>query len=254
MCPILLLKIILGLFPQQEGGTDAFQRPLNVTPIPPVTRDELLEICSRIGDSKAPGLDGIPNKALKLAVKSRPDMFAELFETCMSEGIFPAPWKRQKLVLLPKAGKPPGEPSSYRPICLLDTMGKMLERAIYNRLLPVVESQGGLSDRQYGFRKARSTIDAIKMVTGLAENAIHGRGCTIKYCVVVTLDVRNAFNSTNWNLIRKSLATIGVPTYLAAIIDSYLKERTLWYDTDDGPKEYVVSAGVPQGSVLGPLL
>ena len=92
------------------------------------------------------------------------------------------------------------------------------------------------------------------MVADLAENAIHGRDCTSKYCVVVTLDVRNAFNSANWNLIRKSLATIGVPTYLAAIIDSYLQERTLWYNTDDGPKKYVGSAGVPQGAVLGPIL
>ncbi|CAD7085026.1 unnamed protein product [Hermetia illucens] len=122
----------------------------------------------------------------------------------------------------------------------------MLERVIYNRLLPVVESQGGLSDRQYGFRKARSTIDAIKLVTDLAEDAIHGKGSTSKYCVVVILDVKNAFNSANWNLIRKSLAKVGIPAYLAAIVNSYL--------TDDGPQEYVVSAGVPQGSVLGPLL
>ncbi|CAD7080109.1 unnamed protein product [Hermetia illucens] len=204
--------------------------------------------------NKAPDLDGVPNKALKLAVKSRPDMFAELFEACMSEGIFPAVWKRLKLVLLPKLGKPPGEPSSYRPICLLDTVGKVLERVIYNRLLPVVESQGGLSDRQYRFRKARSTIDAIKLVTGLAEDAIHRKGSSSKYCVVVTLDVKNAFNSANWNLIRKSLAKVGIPAYLAAIVDSHLTERRLWYDTDDGSQEYVVSAGVPQDSVLGPLL
>ncbi|CAD7085027.1 unnamed protein product [Hermetia illucens] len=87
-CPTLLLKIIQGLFPQQEESTDIFQTPLNVPAIPPVTRDELLEICGRIGDNKAPGLDGVPNKALKLAVKSKPDMFAELFEACMSEEYF----------------------------------------------------------------------------------------------------------------------------------------------------------------------
>ncbi|CAD7080141.1 unnamed protein product [Hermetia illucens] len=233
---------------RQEESTDTFQPPLNLAAIPLL--DELLDICGRIGDNKAPGLHGVPNKALKLAVKSRPDMFTELFEACMSEGIFPVAWKRQKLVLLPKPGKPPGEPSSYRPICLLDTVGKMLERVIYNRLLPVVESQGGLSDRQYRFRKARSTIDAIKLVTGLAEDAIHGKGSTSKYCVVVTLDVKNAFNSTTW----KSLAKVGIPAYLAAIVDSYLTERRFWYDTDDGPQEHVVSAGVLQGSVLGPLL
>ncbi|CAD7081762.1 unnamed protein product [Hermetia illucens] len=210
-----------GIFLQQEESTDTFQPPPNETAIPPVTRDELLEICGRIGDNKAPGLDEVPNKGPKLAVKSRPDMFAKLFEVCMSEGIFAAAWKRQKLILLPKPGKNPGEPSSYRPICLLDTVKKMLERVIYNRLLPVVESQGGLSDRQYGFRKTRSTIDAIKLVTGLAENAIHGKGDTSKYCVVVTLDVKNAFNSANWNLIRKSLAKVGIPDYFAAIVGSY---------------------------------
>ncbi|CAD7085180.1 unnamed protein product [Hermetia illucens] len=107
-------------------------------------------------------------------------MFADSFEACMTEKIFPAAWK---------PGKPPGEPYSYRPICLL--VGKMLKRVIYNRLLPVAERQDGLSDQQYGFRKARSTIDAIKLVTGLAEDAMHGKGSTSKYCVVVTLDVKN---------------------------------------------------------------
>ncbi|CAD7084849.1 unnamed protein product [Hermetia illucens] len=92
------------------------------------------------------------------------------------------------------------------------------------------------------------------MVIGLAANAIHEKDCTSKFCLVVTLGVRDAFNSGNWNPIRKSLATITVPTYLAAIIDSYLHEPSLWYNTDDGPKKYVVSAGIPQNSVLGPLL
>ena len=101
-------------------------------------------------------------------------------------------------MLLPKSG----EPLSYMPICLLDTMGRMLERIIYNRLLPAVESLRGLSDRKFGFRTARST-DAIKLVSELAENAMHARGGTSKYC---------AFNSASWNLIRRSLAEIGVPS------------------------------------------
>ncbi|CAD7084818.1 unnamed protein product [Hermetia illucens] len=92
------------------------------------------------------------------------------------------------------------------------------------------------------------------MVTGLIEHAIHGKGSTSKYCVVVTLDVRNAFNSVNWHLIRESLAKIGIPAFLAAIVNSCLQERRLWYDTDDGLQEYAISAGVPQGSVLSLLL
>lgn len=70
-----------------------------MTAISRVTTDELLEICSRTGDSIIPCLDCIPNKGLKLAVKSNPDMFAEMFEVYK----FPVTWERQKLVLLPKA-------------------------------------------------------------------------------------------------------------------------------------------------------
>ena len=251
-CPRLLLQIIATLFPQQEQDEREPQLAAqqDVFSIPDVTEEELWEICRRIGDSKAPGLDGIPNRALKVAVKARPRWFASTFESCMAEGVFPAQWKRQKLVLLPKPRKPPGVPSSYRPICLLDTMGKMLERVIYNRLLPFIELAGGLSERQYGFRRARSTVDAVAKVVELARNAMAMGKC----CALVTLDVKNAFNSANWGWIKGALAKLGVPSYLARLIESYFSDRLLWYETDDGPKEYIVTAGVPQGSVLGPLL
>lgn len=85
MCPTLLLEIIRRLFPQQERSADAFRRTLGVVAIPAVNTDELLEIRSRISGNKVPGLNGIPNRALKLVVKSKPDMFAELLETCMYE-------------------------------------------------------------------------------------------------------------------------------------------------------------------------
>ena len=249
-CPRLLKQIVTTLFPHHENRGRQIFVQLNDGIIPPVTVEELREICGRFGDNKAPGLDGIPNRALKLAVKTRPDLFANTFEACLKEGIFPAQWKKQKLVLLPKPGKQPGNPASYRPICLLDTMGKMMERVIYNRLLPIVEASNGLSERQFGFRRAHSTVDAIGMVVNLAKGALISGGC----CAVVALDVKNAFNSANWNRIKGALADIGVPGYLANLVENYLSERTLWYGTDEGPKEYIVTAGVPQGSVLGPLL
>ncbi|CAD7076711.1 unnamed protein product [Hermetia illucens] len=241
-CPRLLKQIVTTLFPHHENRRrQVFVQP-NDGIIPPVTVEELREICGRFGDNKAPGLDGIPNRALKLAVKTRPDLFANTFEACLKEGIFPAKWKKQKLVLLPKPGKQPGNLASYRPICLLDTMGKMMERVIYNRLLPIVEASNGLSERQFGFRRAHSTVDAIGMVVNLAKGVLISGGC----CAVVALDAKNAFNSANWNRIKRALADIGVPGYLANLVENYLSERTLWYGTDEGPKEYIVTAGVPQ--------
>ncbi|CAB0037365.1 unnamed protein product [Trichogramma brassicae] len=225
--------------------------------VPAVTMEELRGACRRIKDHTAPGPDGVPNSALKIAIDTRPDIFLQVYTACLRTGVFPACWKRQSLVLLPKPGKPPEEPSSYRPLCMLDTAGKILERLICDRLEAITESPGGLSDHQYGFRKGRSTINAIENVIATTREAIAGkrwnRG-TKKYCALVTLDVKNAFNSARWNSIHATLRRMRSPEYLLRIISSYLSARVLDYDIDDGPGSHSVTAGVPQGSVLGPIL
>ncbi|CAB0029874.1 unnamed protein product [Trichogramma brassicae] len=75
-----------------------------------------------------------------------------------------------------------------------------------------------------------------------------------KYCAVVTLDVRNAFNSARWDNILAALRRLLVPDYLLRIIARYFSARVLDFTTDEGPESYEVTAGVPQGSVLGPIL
>jgi len=72
---------------------------------------------------------------------------------CLREELFPAQWKVQNLVFLPKPGKPPGEPSSYRPICQIDFMGKVLKQVICTRLEKAIEIAAGLSPKQFGFRR-----------------------------------------------------------------------------------------------------
>lgn len=256
-CPIMLRNIITTLFPEHPLGSPIQTRYNGNDAIPNISLDELKAACLKIGDSKAPGPDGIPNVALKSAITTRPDLFLHVFQSCIENGIFPDQWKIQRLVLIPKGNKPPNEPSSYRPICLLDTMGKILERIIYNRLLPVIEEKGALSERQYGFRKSRSTIDAVKTVVDIALQAISGerwKGGSKEYCAVVTLDVKNAFNSANWDHIYRALARMEVPNYILALITSYFTERKLIYESDNGVEQYNITAGVPQGSVLGPLL
>uniref|UniRef100_A0ABD2WJQ6 Reverse transcriptase domain-containing protein n=2 Tax=Trichogramma kaykai TaxID=54128 RepID=A0ABD2WJQ6_9HYME len=255
--PLLVLGAVAALFPRVPSGP-ALQLPRRAGElVPAVTLEELKGAQSRIRERSVPGPDGVPNVALKLAIAARPDVFLRVYTTCLETGFFPSGWKRQRLVLLPKPGKPPDEPSSYRPLCMLDTAGKILERIICGRLEAFTERPGGLSERHYGFRKGRSTIDAIEDVISTARRAIAGkrwyRG-TKKYCAVVTLDVRNAFNSARWDNILAALRRLLVPEYLLRIISSYFSARVLDFTTDEGPESYEVTAGVPQGSVLGPIL
>ncbi|CAB0028740.1 unnamed protein product [Trichogramma brassicae] len=144
--------------------------------VPAVTMEELRGACRRIKDHTAPRPDGVPNAAaIKIAIATHPDIFLQVYTACLRTGVFPACWKRQRLVLLPKPGKPPEEPSSHRPLCMLDTAGKILERLICDRLEAITESPGGLSDHQYGFRKGRSTINAIENVIATRPRSNRGQ-------------------------------------------------------------------------------
>ncbi|CAB0040003.1 unnamed protein product [Trichogramma brassicae] len=238
-------RIVAALFPRVPIEP-ALPPPLQAGAIvPAVTIEELRGACRRIKEHTAAGPDGVPDAAIKIAIATHPDIFLQVYTAC------------QRTVLLPKPGKPPKEPLSYRPLCMLDTAGKILERLICDCLEAITESAGGLLDHQYGFRKGRSTINAIENVIATAREAIAGkrwnRG-TKKYCAVVTLDVKNAFNSARWNSIHAALRRMRTPEYLLKIISSYLSARLLGCDTDDGTETHRVTAGVPQGSVLGPIL
>lgn len=256
MCPVKLREIVEGLFPKHDptawpppphgvestGNTDQ------------VTDEEIIAAAKRMKTKKSPGPDGIPNVALKTAMHAFPNLFRIVLQKCLDEGHFPDQWKVQKLVLLPKPGKPPGVPASYRPICLLDTLGKLLERIILTRLTNHTEGEHGLSEMQFGFRKGKSTADAIRTVVEKAEKASTQKRRGNRFCAVITIDVRNAFNNASWEAIAVSLHRMKVPEYLYNILKSYFQNRVLVYQTDMGKRSKKVTAGVPQGSILGPTL
>ena len=171
-CPELLEKIVTVLFPQQSSYVHHIEQTYEAE-IPAITMQELRTACFKVGNAKAPRLDGIPNIALKAAIEEAHEMFLSMYNRCLQEGIFPAKWKQQRLVLLPKGKKPPDEPSSYRPLCMLDTAGKFFERIIHERIEEYSERH--LSNNQFGFRKGRSTLDAIKLVVNKVRNAIGGK-------------------------------------------------------------------------------
>nr|CAH7765783.1 unnamed protein product [Callosobruchus chinensis] len=136
---------------------------------------------------------------------------------------------------------------------MLDDAGNLLEKLIRARLRTAIVEAGGLSDNQHGFRPGHSTIGAIQEVVNYTNTAWAGNHRIRDSCILVTLDVKNAFNSARWNDILAALQNhFSVTSYLLRIITDYLDDRELVYQTTEGLQRKKVSAGVAQGSVLGP--
>ncbi|XP_039154524.1 uncharacterized protein LOC27206899 isoform X2 [Drosophila simulans] len=174
--PAMLRSVAEHLFPLMDGLHPADPATGDhVETDATISSEEILELAKLLKDGKAPGSDGIPIRALRLALYLQPDSFAKAFTKCLTkEGVFPSCWKIQKLLLLSKPGKPPEEPSSFRPICLIDGTGKLLEKLVCIRLDRAIADAGDLSRSQFGFRKARSTVDAVNRVVKVAAQAIEG--------------------------------------------------------------------------------
>jgi len=161
--PGRLEKIISGLFPthrdrEKTQWPNECQRQATLEATRP---EELATVVSSLKRNKALGLDGVTNEMVKLVARKFPDMLLTAYNKCLIEGKFPRKWKTAHLVLIRKEDKPLNEPSSYRPICLLDCLGKVLEKIVDNHLRDILERNSGLAYCQYGFRKKRSTIDAL---------------------------------------------------------------------------------------------
>ena len=159
------------------------------------TLEELKRVGGRLKANTAPGIDELSNEILKEVIGVYPEILLEVFNSCLREGRFFADWKKQRLVLMRKGNKLLGDASSYRPICLLDTIGKFLVEMILQKLQSHIVRENGPSENQFGFRKGRSTVDAIQEVVDIANKARSGTGKLKGFCALISIDIRNAFNT-----------------------------------------------------------
>jgi len=209
----------------------------------PIVEEEYELILANV-KNKAPGPDGIYVDLWKLVYFNNKDYVLELLNTCLRLNYFPSLWKRAIVVYLNKKKLEMPRPEHFRPICLLSTLGKTFDRVLAQRLSNYLEVSGAYDEKQYGFRKNRSTMEALRSLIEFSKK-------DSRPTAVVSLDLRNAFNSVRYDSIINSLIKYEVPSYLISTISSFLTNRAVL--NDDG-SEFSYNIGVPQGSCLGPIL
>ncbi|KFM73861.1 RNA-directed DNA polymerase from mobile element jockey, partial [Stegodyphus mimosarum] len=166
-------------------------------------------------------------------------------EACWRTRLFPEGTKISKVALFLKGNKDPNKAASYRPICLLPAMGKILERIVLQRLNFYIHANKHINTSQYGFIAGKSVDHALyhlrNTVLRSKQNKLH--------TVVISIDIQGAFDSLWWHDVLKCLKDINCPKTLFDLIYSYLSERRIQATTDGGVNIQKVTKGCPQGSL-----
>jgi len=183
--------------------------------------DEVHEAIRGFKFGKAPGPNGITNRALKHLPQRAVSLLAQIFNAILLTHHFPSLWKHARVISIFKLGKDPALPSSYRPISLLDTLGKLSEKIILARILHEVSERGLMQDDQFGFRPRHSTS---LQLARLDERKTRNFG-EKRLTGAVFLDVAKAFDTVWIYVLLYKLTLLKFPSYIVHKIASYLRGR-----------------------------
>ena len=216
----------------------------------PTSIEEIIKITKDLKSSHSCGFDGMSSKLLKSIISDIAPILTHVFNRSLVTGIVPSLLKVAKVNPIFKAGDNQVF-SNYRPISILPAISKILEKIMYIRLLEFINLHDIFSTHQYGFRAKRSTYMAINdlycKITSDLDNKCHSLG--------IFLDLSKAFDTLNHDILLHKLNTYGIRGLANIWIKNYLADRKqhVVYNQRASSDRKIV-CGVPQGSILGPLL
>ena len=212
---------------------------------------ELQEIVKQFSNNKAPGIDEITYQVLKKLPLKGFIYLTKIINSIMMIGYFPEKWKIAKTIAILKPNKNPTLPGSYRPISLLNHLSKVTEKIIDKRLNKVLTKKKIVISEQFGFRDKHST----EMQLARLVNHITMQYNNKKHTGALLIDIEKAFDTVWHSGLIYKLIQYNIPTYLIIMLNSYIKERKMFvFNNGELSRLKIITAGVPQGSVLGPKL
>ena len=214
-----------------------------------ISNEEILDIVNAL-DNKSCGPSSIPLKLLSQI----PDLIivplANIINISFSTGEYPDLLKIVKVIPIHKGGSTQ-DVNNFRPISLLSIFDKIIEKITHKRLYSFLEEHNILYENQFGFRKNNSTAYALAQITDNIKNSID-KG---KYGCGIFIDLRKAFDTVNHDILLLKLEHYGIRGVMLKWFQSYLTDRKQFVSFNGNSSDVLnVKCGVPQGSVLGPLL
>lgn len=209
------------------------------------TNEELDYAISTLKQDKAPGLDLIDVRMVRSINRKMKGLLLRLYNVCGRLESFPMVWKKAEVFFV-KKGKDPKVASSYRPICLLPVLSKILEKLMKVWIMYHLDRVGYLHDEQCGFRENRSTESAILVALDHVRGA-KGRG---DYPALISLDIRRAFDSIDWDTIRSVVRQAPIDRGLVPLVNSYLTNRKVVFMDRNRRVSFKVVGVALRGRVL----
>ena len=215
-----------------------------------IKSSRVFKLLSKLDVTKATGLDQISNKVLKLAAPVIYKQLTDLFNLSLKSREYPDDWRLAKVSPVFKAGER-NDPNNYRPISVLSTISRVFEKLVYEQIYNYLIKNNILDTRQSGFRSLHSTVTALLDLTNqwcfnIDRGLVSG---------VLFLDLKKAFDTVDHQLLLTKLEYIGVRGHALEWFKSYLLNRfQIVYTNGVLSEKAILKCGVPQGSILGPLL
>ena len=216
----------------------------------PINTEFVSKEISKMSIAKATGIDGINSRLLKLSNEYVAQSLTYIFNLSIETGSIPQEWKEGKVTPIFKEGSC-HETNNYRPITVLSIVSKILERAVHDQLYQHLHTHNLLNKWQSGFRPHYSTTSALTYVNEeILKHIDNG-----KLIGIVFLDLKKAFDTVDHELLIQKLPHYGITNNTLLWINNYLNNRTQITKINDINSDSMpIKCGVPQGSILGPLL
>jgi len=217
------------------------------------TMRDLDKALSKMKRKGAPGPDDIPPSFLKELGPIAKTLLLSVFNESFRLAECPQIWRTAIIIPLLKAGKPPGALKSYRPVSLTSCVVKLMERMMAERIYHVMEGSDKFSKMQAGFRRGRSCEDQILKITQAIENGFNQK--KMERSVLVLLDYSSAFDTVWRQKLLLSMDEFGIPKQMIRWVASFLNNRQAKVRFGGSmSRSRCMRQGLPQGSVLSPLL